>query len=311
MLYNSILLETLIPESLPGVSLFVKVGTKYTLYKGSDLPFTERDKERLLSSNVERLYVYYSDLSNYNTYIETNLPELLNNEYIPINKRHEILCQASVSYVQEIFESPAKNIKQNINSCINLIQYIISDHFSPHKLMITLGKLVQHNKYTYVHCIQVATYMTAFYKYMNVTDEILLDVGLGGIFHDFGKCYVPQRILDKPDKLTHDEFEEIKGHTDQGHYALDQMVILNEIPLDIVRHHHEKLNGDGYPDGLSDSDISKPARIASIVDVFSALTTSRPYRASLEKEIAFEIMRNQMKGSFDSYYLSMFASMLE
>ncbi|MDD5286977.1 MAG: HD domain-containing protein [Desulfuromonadaceae bacterium] len=308
-LYNQIILETLIPESLPGVSLFMKHGTNYTLYKGPDLPFTERDKQRLVNGQIEYLFVFSSDLSDYNLYVESNLSELLENEDFSLGKRQEILCQASVSYVQEIFDAPAMNIKSNLDRCKSLIKHILSDHFSPHQLMSTLGSLVSHNSYTYVHSVQVSSYMTALYKLRNTEDEILMDVGIGGIFHDYGKVYVPQMILDKPDKLTSSEFEEIKGHPKLGHDALDQLGILNPIALDIVRHHHEKFNGTGYPDGLTE--ISRYAKIASIADVYSALTTNRSYRQALTKEVALDIMSDQMKGSFDTYYLSMFSAMLE
>ena len=70
-LYSQIILETLIPESLPGVSLFMKVGTNYILYKGPDLPFTERDKQRLVNGQIEYLFVFSSDISNYNLYVES------------------------------------------------------------------------------------------------------------------------------------------------------------------------------------------------------------------------------------------------
>jgi HD-GYP domain-containing protein (c-di-GMP phosphodiesterase class II) len=152
--------------------------------------------------------------------------------------------------------------------------------------------------------------MASLFKVMNEAEDIITDIALGAIFHDYGKVYVPRTILDNPYKLSAKEFAEIKTHSDRGHYALYDLVILNPVSLDIIRHHHEKIDGTGYPDGLSD-EISKYARIASISDAFSALTTNRSYRKALPKEEALDIMYNQMKGAFDAFYLSMFASMLD
>ena len=310
--YSSVILETLIPESLPGFALYLCANNKYTLYKGADLPFTNKDRQRLLNNDVSHLYVLSSEIGHYNLYVEQNLGDILTDDKIPIYKKQEILCQTAVNYVHEIFEQPAKNIKGNLHRCVNLIQYILSDHFNPQQLMETLGQLVAHSSYTYVHTIQVSSYLVSFFKQIpNIDDDLLLDIAIGGVFHDFGKSYIPQRILDKPDKLTVLEFEDIKQHSEQGYYVLDQLVIFNPVALDIVKHHHEKADGSGYPDGLESDSISRYAKSASICDVYSALTTDRSYRKKINKDAALDIMSNHMKGHFDQYYLTIFRNMLD
>jgi HD-GYP domain-containing protein (c-di-GMP phosphodiesterase class II) len=311
-MYNSVILETLLPESLPGVALYLRANNNYSLYIGADLPFTDKDRQRLLNNNVSHLYILNSEIGNYNLYVEQNLGDILTDDKIPILKKQEILCHAAVNYVHEIFEQPAKSIKDSLHRCKSLIQYILADHFNPQQLMETLGQLVAHSSYTYVHSIQVSSYLASFFKLIpNIDDDLLLDITIGGVFHDFGKCYIPKRILDKPDKLTALEFEEIKQHTDRGHYVLDQLVILSPVALDIVRHHHEKHDGTGYPDGLDSDSISRYSKVASICDVFSALTTDRSYRKKTNKDVALDIMSNSMEGHFDQYYLTMFRNMLD
>lgn len=309
--YKAISLDTLLPETLPGVALFVRHADNYVLYKAFDVPFTEQDKARLLERNTLELYVNAAELSNYNQYVEANLPALLRDESLPPGKRQEILCQASISYVQEVFNVPSKHIRQNMGRCKAIIHHILNVKLDESNLFETLVELVGHCSYTYVHSVQVCAYTILLHSQMlKMTEEELIDIGTGALFHDYGKIYIPLEILDKPDKLTPTEFNTVKKHCDFGHDMLKLHNALEPVSLNILKQHHEKVNGEGYPDGLKGHEISKSAKIAAIADVYSALTTTRPYRKALDKESALDIMYTSMEGSFDVYYLSGFAAML-
>jgi HD-GYP domain-containing protein (c-di-GMP phosphodiesterase class II) len=131
----------------------------------------------------------------------------------------------------------------------------------------------------------------------------LVDVGIGSLFHDYGKVYTPKALLEKPGKLTDAEFEELKLHPVCGYEALKDLGIFSPTSLSIVKHHHEKENGKGYPNGLLGCNIARSSKITAIADVFSALTTNRAYRKALPREEAMEIMFVEMEGSFDMNYL--------
>jgi HD-GYP domain-containing protein (c-di-GMP phosphodiesterase class II) len=310
-IYKAISLDTLLPETLPGVALFVKHNTNYVLYKASDMPFTEKDKARLIDRNTRELHVYSGELSDYNQYVEANLPTLLQDVSLPPKKRQEILCQASINYVQEVFNIPSKEIKKNMGRSKAIIRHILNDKLEETSLFETLAGLVDHSSYTYVHSVQVCAYTISLHaQIMKLTEEELIDIGVGALFHDYGKIYIPLDILDKPDKLTHSEFDKIKKHCDYGYDMLKMHNVLDQLSLNILKHHHEKVNGKGYPEGLKGHEISKNSKIAAIADVYSALTTTRPYRQALDRESALDIMCTSMEGSFDVYYLSSFAAML-
>lgn len=310
-IYKAISLDTLLPQSLPGVALFLAHEDNFVLYKAPGLPFTEKDKARLTEHNVGELYVYSGELTNYNQYVESNLHNFLQDASLPRIKRQEILCNASVNYVNELFNTPSKYIKQNINRCRHLISYILKEKLSAEMLLETLGGLVKHSSYTYVHSVQVSSYSIALHSRMfKLSEDELIDVGVGSIFHDYGKIYIPVEILDKPAKLTQVEFYEVKKHCEYGYDLLKMLDIFSPISLDIVKSHHEKMNGKGYPEGLNGDNISKSAKIVAIADVYSALTTNRAYRDALDKESALDIMLNEMQGSFDVHYLSVFSAML-
>lgn len=306
-MYRMIHLESLIPETLPGVSLYIRHGDKHVMYKSSILPFTQDDKRRLLNNNVELLFVKYDEMSTYNQYVEANLSELMNDESLEPLARQKVLYQASINCVHEIFDSPAVAIRENLDRCRKLMQSILNDVMNSDGVMTALNDLVGHNAYTYVHSVQVATYSIALHlKLFDLGRDELLDVGIGSLFHDYGKVYIPKVLLDKPDKLTATEFMELKNHPSYGYSTLSDLAIFSPVSLGIVKHHHEKENGSGYPDGLTSYDIARSSKITAIVDVFSALTTNRPYRAALSREAALEIMYGSMEGSFDLEYLNAF-----
>ncbi|WP_162604670.1 HD-GYP domain-containing protein [Geomonas edaphica] len=301
----------MVPETLPGVSLFIKHGENHVLYKNPDLSFTQWDKERLLDNNVTHLYVKSAEMSIFNQYVEANLAAALNDENLEPEVKQAMLYQASVNYVQEIFDSPAIAIKQNVERCRNLIQHILDDVMKSDGVMPALSSLVDHNTYTYVHSVQVATYSIALHVRMfDLSSDELMDVGMGSLFHDYGKVYVPKELLDKPGRLTATEFQEVKKHPVYGFSTLKDLDIFTPVALGIVKHHHEKENGSGYPDGLSSYDIARSSKITAIADVFSALTTTRSYRQALSKESALEIMYGEMDGSFDMQYLNSFRDSL-
>lgn len=306
-MYRMIQLDSLIPETLPGVSLFINHGGNHVLYKNSTHSFTQTDKERLIDNNVNFLFVRAADMSTYNQYVEANLAALMNDESLDPVAKQNVLYQASVNYVQEIFDSPAISIKQNVDRCRNLIRYILNDVMSSDGVMPALSSLVDHNAYTYVHSVQVATYSISLHvKVFDLSRDELMDVGMGSLFHDYGKVYVPRVLLEKPGKLSAAEFMEVKKHPVYGYSTLKDLGIFTPVALGIVKHHHEKENGNGYPDGLSSYDIARSSKITAIADVFSALTTNRSYRQALSKESALEIMYGEMDGSFDMQYLDTF-----
>lgn len=310
-MYRIIQLESLIPETLPGVALFIKHGENHVLYKNPTLSFTHNDKERLLDNNVKFLFVKSAEMSTFNQYVEANLPLLLSDESIEPLAKQNMLYQASVNYVQEIFDSPAIAIRQNVDRCRNLIKNILNDVMNSSGVMTALSSLVDHNAYTYVHSVQVATYSIALHVRMfDLSRDELMDVGIGSLFHDYGKVYVPRVLLEKPGKLSAAEFSEVKKHPVYGYSTLKDLDIFTPVALGIVKHHHEKENGHGYPDGLSSYDIARSSKVTAIADVFSALTTNRSYRNALSKEKAIEIMYGEMDGSFDLQYLDTFRDSL-
>jgi putative nucleotidyltransferase with HDIG domain len=154
------------------------------------------------------------------------------------------------------------------------------------------------DRYTHGHCNRVAEYGTTLARQFGFDDDTLRWFHMGAFLHDVGKMDVPIAILNKPGRLTDEEFAIMKRHTTAG----DAIVADLEFPWDIrplVRSHHEHWNGRGYPDRLAGEAIPLAARILCVADVFDALTTTRPYRPALTIEEALAVMRDGAGTQFD------------
>ena len=160
--------------------------------------------------------------------------------------------------------------------------------------------------YTFLHSVSVCTLMIAFGRSLGLDGEELRQGGIGGLLHDIGKMKVPDEVLNKPGRLTDAEFDLIKQHPGDGHAVLLETPGIGAIPLDITRHHHERLDGKGYPDGLAGDSISSMARMAAIVDVYDAITADRCYHKGMPAAEALRKMWEWSKDHFDQKLLQAF-----
>lgn len=146
-----------------------------------------------------------------------------------------------------------------------------------------LGLLQIKNKddYTFLHSVSVCALLVAFCHHRGLDAETTRLAGIGGLLHDTGKATIPDNILNKPGKLTDEEFEVIRSHPRAGYEMLKKSKMVDDIALDITLHHHERCDGSGYPEKLRDSQISDLAQMTAIVDVYDALTAERCYHRAM------------------------------
>lgn len=149
------------------------------------------------------------------------------------------------------------------------------------------------DSYTEGHTKRVANLAVTLGKNIGLTDQEINALKLGGILHDVGKIGVPGRILNKPGPLDEEEWQAMMNHTELGYRICLPLMKTLGPALDVVRHHHEKLSGDGYPDRIKGDEISMPARVMAVVDIYDALITNRPYRKAMNKEKALEILHEE------------------
>jgi putative two-component system response regulator len=164
--------------------------------------------------------------------------------------------------------------------------------------------------YTEGHCDRLSKYSVSIAEKLALPEDMRLALRRGGLVHDIGKLAVPEHILLKPGPLTPDERKIMEQHTIAGERICAPLRSFRHV-LPIIRHHHEKQDGSGYPDGLKGDQIPLTARILQITDIYDALTTDRPYRKALPAEKAFAIMREEVKrGWWDGSVLNEFEAVV-
>lgn len=175
---------------------------------------------------------------------------------------------------------------------------------------IILDGVRNHDDYTYAHSMRVATLLSLLGHAAGFKNEEQLLLASGGLLHDVGKMKIPHNVLNKPGKLDEAEFELIKTHVPETMKYLKTAGNIPQAVMIIAEQHHEKLNGMGYPNGLKGNQLNELARMAAIVDVFSALTDRRVYKPPMESHDAITIMTEQMGDHLDQHFVKMFKSIL-
>jgi putative nucleotidyltransferase with HDIG domain len=175
-------------------------------------------------------------------------------------------------------------------------------HSSLREWLTTVGC---HHADSYRHCLFVTGFAVAFAQHLSMREDDQRRLVRAALLHDVGKAFVPTAILDKPGLLNEEEKIEMRNHPRLGYDALAAQGGYPPEMLDVVLHHHEFLDGTGYPDGLSSNEISDIVRLTTIVDIYAALVESRPYRIPFTHAKAFSIME-KMEGKLDQHLLSAF-----
>lgn len=165
--------------------------------------------------------------------------------------------------------------------------------------LLNVLRLKTKDDYTFLHSAAVCTLMICVARHRGMEPEEVRDLGLAGLLHDVGKVGIPDPILNKPERLTDPEYSIVKNHPEHGHRLLSSAGDIAATALDVCLHHHEKIDGTGYPYGLSEENISFAARLGAVCDVFDALTSQRAYKEAWSPQRALAQMW-EWEGHFDS-----------
>lgn len=218
------------------------------------------------------------------------------------------LREMSKMVVRDVLSDPrsGEGIKQADESVSSLVEFILDNETSFYSLMKVQG----HDYYTYVHSMNVCTFSVALGTAIGLPKKPDLEwLGLGAMLHDLGKAMVDARLINKPGRLTEEEFKQMKDHVLLGYNTLKENHDLPEQVLEPVVQHHEKLTGIGYPYGLKGDDITVFGRISSIVDIYDALTTERSYKKALSPFEALSFL-SKTRQDYDTDILNSFIMML-
>lgn len=288
---------------LPGES-----GRAPVLYRESHLPFTADIRRRLADNNVNELLVKTADRCAWLKYTGQILPGFLADAAVPVHERAAFLYESAQGLVQEILASPNVRdmVAQSRNTVGSMVDFLFKEDTSLHELM----QLTSYDYYTYTHSVNVFVYSVSLANRLGFSGDAVNEFGHGALMHDIGKRMIDAAITNSKGKLTEAQWQQMKLHPVHGYEILKAQGETSTIALDVTRHHHEKLNGRGYPDGLKGSEISKWARISTIADIFDALTTQRSYKDAMDTFFALQFMKDKMWDELDREYFTAFISMM-
>ncbi len=220
--------------------------------------------------------------------------EILRNKSLEPRKKAEAVKNYSHSMIKKLTENPtAENIHEVKTGVYDIVDMILDEDETAGQLL----NITDHDPYTYTHSVNVGvlSIMLAS-RVLDKKDHNLKELGAGFFLHDLGKVKVNCDIINKPGKLTPEEFCQMKKHSEFGYQVLKKANQLSEEIGHIVLQHHERVDGRGYPQGLARDEIHIYARICAIADVYDALTSERSYKKSMSPFDALVIIRDEMLG---------------
>jgi len=206
---------------------------------------------------------------------------------LPIARR---LYTDALAHVRSFVDDVRRGTNIDCRAAEPLVENFIESVFRNETAAVTLFKLHGFDEYTYTHSINVSLLAVILGKHLELDKGTLLQLGLAGMYHDVGKARIPEKILNKPGKLSPSEFQIMKSHTLEGYKIMAPQPDLDPEILRAVVEHHERHDGSGYPRGLTGEQVGRFSRIISVVDVYDALTSRRVYKSAIPPAKALSMM---------------------
>jgi putative nucleotidyltransferase with HDIG domain len=221
--------------------------------------------------------------------IQTDLDKIAETE---TNTRDTADIQKELVKAKEIKQEAKKTVKTlmedmrlgkpiELEKADHVVGEMVDSIFRNENALMSLGRIKKTDEYTFYHSVSVSVLMIAFAKHLGLDVDVIKKIGTGGLLHDVGKMKVPLEILNKPGRLTDDEFAQMKKHAELSREILEKNPDIDEISIHIAAQHHERYDGSGYPDGLKGDEIHIYGQMAAIVDVYDAISSDRCYHKGM------------------------------
>ncbi|MDM8534806.1 HD-GYP domain-containing protein [Clostridiaceae bacterium HSG29] len=281
---KSIYLNDIVPGMHLAKSIYSLNGD-LLLEKGIEI--NERIINSIKNAGISAVFIYTENGYDIHTKLETidimykHFDESINTE--SFSKRKGVLSDDAYAEIKDVIFKIFDIIKSN------------------DKLLMNINKIMEKDFYTYEHSLNVAVLSILIALRIGCEKEIVINVGVGALLHDIGKILITDEILNKPGKLTDEEFEIIKKHSIYGYEFVKDSDCLSQLSKDIILYHHERLDGSGYPTGVKTNTLEngKYINIVSFTDVFDAMTNDRVYKKKMPLYMALEFVSSQVPDVLD------------
>ncbi len=289
---------------------------KHPFWKTSFKLQSKKDLDALINSSITHVWIDIEqgdDIEDANVAETVTAIEETQKEEQPksvsledeLNAARETLARAKESTIQ-MFQQARMGQSIKTEDLAPLVDEISESLNRNAAAILTLTRMKTSDDYTYLHSVAVCALMIALAKQLNYKGD-LQELGTAGLLHDIGKVAMPDEVLNKPGKLTDEEYEIMKSHPRRGWEILRDSFNAGETALDVCLHHHERVDGKGYPDKLSGDDLSLVARMGAVCDVYDAITSERCYKPGWDPAEALKRMAEwQQQGQFDKTVFNAF-----
>jgi len=224
-------------------------------------------------------------------------------------ERAAVVCAQAARATQSLFREARLGRAIELDRCAAVAQQIAESATRNPSALVSLARVRTHHSYTFMHSIAVCALMTALARELGFDEAATRDAALAGLLHDIGKAGIERALLDKPGRLSDEEFVAMKKHPEIGHRMLIESRAVNDVVLRACLHHHERYDGDGYPAGLAGEAIPCAARMNALCDVYDAITSLRAYKEPWDPAESIAKMAAWTKaGQFDPALFRAFAN---
>lgn len=307
--YEEIRIDTLRLDSVLPFRLFTRIEGEYIVYRRENSPFAQAQRQALLENGIDVLYVASNQLDAYWGYIGETVQAIVESKAGPSEERASKFYVSVQKLSERIYASPfsEENAEATELLVAQNLKFVEDGKQGLHLLMRSMEQRSQ----LYSHSVHVCQYGLALCSELGITAQADLQaIGLGLFLQDVGMLEIPQHLVYKSGPLSFEEWSQIKRHPALGIESLERVMDVSDLTRSIISSHHERLNGSGYPQGLSGSEVLPEVRIAGIVDTFCSLTSARPFRDACATYDALGTMAADLDQLYDRDIFRAFVALL-
>ncbi len=301
-------IQLLQPEVEKPFRLYILLGDRFVPYSQGD-GFTEETRRRLLREGIETLHIRADEKRALQSYMNGNLKTILADPSLSHREKSRVVYETCTYQLEKLWDAPeAKAIEESKGIFRQSVDHVISSNRDAIRDMVLM---ITHETSIYTHSVNVGLLGTNLAREMySGTGKDLHEIGYAMFLHDIGKTRVDLEILNKPGRLSDEEWEIMKSHPEAGHRILAEEGHLTAEAASTTLQHHERCNGEGYPRGLKSPEIDELGKICNLVDAYDALLADRVYKPALSPYQALKIMKEEMRDHFDQQMFKEFLYML-
>jgi len=268
------------------------------LYRKPGTSYSGNDCQKLIDQGITHFYVPKTQHRIFQAMINEQLVDAYQDESLCRVERARIVRASCAKMIEEFMLDPTiPGLSETLGGMATQFSNWCNEDESKFSHLLDMS---EHDFYTTTHMINVGVGCGLLGAELLGSDAPMVrDLMLGGLVHDVGKSQVPSEVLNKEGKLTDDEWDLIREHPQSGYDILRSQEGQNEITLEMALSHHERLDGKGYPNGISADEIEFHARVCAVVDIYDALTSARPYRGPIPPRTTLDMMRKDLGTAID------------